>query len=687
MRPPIVWTIARKELREALRDRKTLFLIVFVPILLYPALLLLVTQVAVLQTQRVEEAPSRVLWQNAEPDHGLLQWMAEQDELVLIPRADVEAPLLGRRGVADVWLDLESLPPDLPARLDGGEIEMRWSSIDEHSRRGRDRVYDAIDDWRKSVLHERLQARELPESFATPAVIRAYDVSDRTARGAHFLAALLPLIVVMTVLLGATYPAIDVTVGERERGTLQTLLTAPVRIAEILGGKYLAVLVIALITGFANLASLALLFGQNLLLGADLLEEIDFSIPFPTLLVLLWTIVLVAVFIAAALLCTAAFARSYKEAQTWVMPVFLLCVIPGVLAQLPGVEYSVGMAFVPAVNVILLMKLALAEGAPAEALFLVTLSSALWAGLSLQLAARLYSQERILLGGQGRFALFTPRREIVPRAVPSAGEALALTAILFVGMFYVGGVLQARWGLSGIALSLWAVIGLPAVLAAWYTRCSLRETFRLVAPSSRALVAAMLLGCSTWVLLLLFGEHVLRHFMEPPAEVIEAFGELFAAPTTWLGVAGLLAAVALSPALTEELLFRGFLLSGLREKLRPLAAVAVSAVIFGLFHMSLYRFFGTATLGLLMGWMVVRTGSLVPAIVFHLLNNGLLIIVALTHGTADLSLPAPLVWAAPPVFLCGLWLLLNSGPAAVTPSRVHPVQRSAATPDPDRGAA
>ncbi|TVR01515.1 MAG: CPBP family intramembrane metalloprotease [Deltaproteobacteria bacterium] len=664
MRPSMVRAIARKELRETLRDRKNLFLIVFVPILLYPALLLLVTQVALVQSQRVEEADSRVLWQNAEPDHPLLRALAETERIRLVHRDEVDAPLLGRAAEADVWIDLGGVPADLAERMDSALVEIRFSSVDDHSRRARDRVRAAVEEWRQEVLLERLARAELPEEFAAPAPMEIHDVADRAARGGHFLAALLPLLVVMTVLLGATYPAIDVTVGERERGTLQTLLTAPVRITEILAGKYLAVLVIALITGTANLASLALLFGQNLLLGGDFLEEIDFAIPLPTLAVLLWTIVLVGVFIAAALLCSAAFARSYKEAQTWVMPVFLLCIIPGVLAQLPGVEYSPAMALVPAVNVILLMKLALAEGAPVDALLLVTGASFAWAGLGLQLAARLYSQERILLGGQGRFQLFTSRREIAPTATPAPGEALALTAIAFVLLFYVGGVLQSRLGLPGVALSLVLVLAVPALAAAWYLRCDFRDTFALRAPGWRPLAASVLLGASLWVLLLFVGEHVLRHVLEPPDHMLEEFAHLLRRPETVWGVVGLFAAVAVAPAVTEELLFRGFLLSGLRDRLRDGAAVAVTAVVFGLFHMSVYRFPGTVVLGVVLAVLVIRGRSLLPAMVFHLLNNGILVAVMLWSDGGELEWPAWSLAVAVAATVAGFALLRNEGSAA-----------------------
>lgn len=666
MRTSIVGVIARKEILEAFRDRKTLFLMVFLPMLLYPAMLLLVTQVAMLQQEKLTSEPSRIAVLGGAPEHPFERHVAGDEEFALVPwvpeHADDDTVRLDTRE-ADAIVDVRDWPAD--GWLDTASVPVHIRTTDEASRLAADRLERALTELSDAELARRLDARGIAPELVEPIDAFTVDHADTIERGGYFLGSLLPIIVIATVLLGAVYPAIDLTAGEKERGTIQTLFTAPVSSVEIVAGKYLAVVAIALISGLANLLSMALVFGQNLLAVPDLADELDFSLSLPVMFALLACIVMLALFVSAMLLWVSALAPSFKEAQTYITPVYLLCIVPAMIAQMPGFEYSRVTAMIPAVNVVLLMKEVLLHGPSAEPLFLVGAASTVFSALMVVGAAHLFAREEIRVGDAGGFALLMPRRQLRPRQRPTIGEGMIWYGIAFLLLFYVGATLQARTPQLGLVVTLWVLILGGSVAMAWWLRVDMRTTFALKAGPWTALLGALLAGAGASVIVGLGAEWLQDHVLRAPPEVIEQMGRemerFFPRPDSALDWIWLLALVAVSPAICEEMMFRGFLLSSVRDRLPTWVVVLLIGLLFGAFHLSVYRLFGTTVLGALMAWMVLRHGAIGPAMVFHAANNGTAVIVGYTAAegltsASEAYVPA-LPWAVP-ALVVGLVLLV-----------------------------
>lgn len=635
MRARIIRAIAVKELRESLRDRRTLFLMVFLPILLYPALLVLISQVTLLKLSELEQAEVTVGVIGADLEHPLATLLEDKEGLTIVSVDDE----------ADERADVVLVLDDWDADADGSHtVRLLYESVEDRSVEARDRVESTVAAWAETELTRRIADAGLPEEFADPVAYAAINQSDDGAQGGFLLAALLPLLVLVTVLMGAYYPAIDLTAGEKERGTIQTLFTAPISPLEIVTGKYVAVVGIACISGGANLLSMALVMGQNLLLSDDVAAKLDLSISAVTFLALALTILSIALLFSALMMAVAVLARSFKEAQTYVTPIYLVCILPAMVAQLPGFAYTPTVGLMPAVGPILLMKSLLMNGLDAQALLLVCGSTMLYALLTLVVAARLFGQESVIVGERGGVRLIPRRSELRPMPSPPLPAALAWFCVLFVLFYYVGSILQT-WDLQmGLVVTLWGLMLVPTVALSIWARWDLRGTFQLGGPPPLAWPLAVFLAFGGILVVNAVNEWIMSLGWEPPAAYLEQMEQLLTAPDTPVGWLAAFFVLAVTPAICEEYLFRGFLLTSLRKHVSDGTAVAVTAVLFGLFHLDVYRLFGTTALGVLLGYLTVRSRSVFPAVLVHGLNNSVAV-VALIIGAEALPLSAPLVAA------------------------------------------
>ncbi|MCO5171266.1 MAG: ABC transporter permease subunit [Planctomycetes bacterium] len=677
MRPTLVWAVFTKELTETLRDRRSLFMLVVLPVLLYPMLLLGFTRVVKTQTAAREARQSVVaVWGpapgdrragrealDARPGAGLPPALARDlaDGALAPPGKDEADPLAAAaraaiQGDADVvvvaW-------PGLAERLAGGDVAtltVYHDSVDEDSRHARERVERALEDWRAGLVRARLLERGLPAGFARGVEVVTANVASEDRRAGQRLGAILPFVLIVMSLMGGFYASIDLTAGEKERGTMQTLLCAPVLPTEVIAGKFLTVWAMTLLAGLANIGSIAatlwrVLPGDPLGVG-------------PGALVAAFLLFLPVSFTTSAcFLAVGAFARDFKDGQNFITPVYLLLSIPSGFTLLPGVELSAWTAFVPVLNIALLIKGLLLGDATPDLVFLTLVSSALYAALALALAARVFQREEVLLGGHEPLwvTLGLERRR---GQTPSPVMALVFFAVAAVVMFY-GSLALERRGLVTTLLGVQLGFMLAPTLA-WVAAFGLdpARTLSLRLPSARAALGAVLVGASAWAVV---AGLVLRLTPRMPDSLVEGLKEvvLLGREPGGVTLALALAVVALAPGVCEELLFRGLVLSGLR-KLGPWRGVLLTALLFGLAHASVHRLLPTALLGVAFGFLVLRSGSILTGMLAHGLNNGVAVVLVHTPaaaawlGAEDPTAPLPWSVTAAGVAVCALGLWLGS---------------------------
>jgi sodium transport system permease protein len=337
------------------------------------------------------------------------------------------------------------------------------------------------------------------------------------------------------------------------------------------------------------------------------------------------------------------------------MPVYLPCSFLGVAPVLPGIELDRVTAWVPVVNITLLIKASLVGRASAELAFFALASSALYAALALLVAARVFANDEVLLGGDGRSAVTGWARSIRSEVGPGAGIFAFAAAMTLV--FYVSGALAPLSLPLKIAVVQLGCFLAPALLCAAVFGGWRRSTFGLHAPSSRVLSGAVVLGLSVWSL-----ASLAVWLVPPPADLIQELAATLSLPGVPLPVVWLVLAVL--PAVCEEFFFRG-LLMGAFARLGPTAALVSTSLLFGLAHGSVYRMLPTTMLGAVLAFVRLRSGSVLPGMVLHGVHNALLVTVIRLRPELAEATGAP-AWAyavAAVGLLSGGALVLRAGGA------------------------
>ncbi len=653
MRSFIVRTIFLKEMRETLRDRRTLFALFVLPVLIHPLLLLFMGSLtAADERARNADRPQVAVWGPLPSElAGALGEMELVDRREAAPADPQTASrdLLERGGAQLVLV----LPADSPARLstdDGATVDVYYDSIRSRSDGAHDRIKHAIDKWNQTALAARIERRQLPAGFAKPIRLEDRNLASKQREATVRIGQVLPLIMLVVMLTCGFLPAADLTAGEKERGTLQTLLCAPVRPIEIVVGKYLCVAVVSLLGGAANLVAMSFALARF----AASIEQIEVHFGLSAALGVFIAMIPTALLLAALLLGIAVFARSFREAQSYMTPVIFIVLMPAMAAMRPGAELTLSNAFMPIGNVALLTGAILSGRATAGMFFLVMLANLAYAAAAMVLAARVFETEQVLLSGE------KPWRDVFGRTdrvavTPSPGEAVLFGVVVLVGVFY--GSLWAdplRLGISRAVIVVEGLLLLPPVIWTVIGRHSFVETFRLKLPTARGAASILLMAAGGWAL------GVVVFYLESrlfPGAL--AWGEAFEGALGHLDLTAVIL-LSLAPAISEEACCRGLMMSGLGNSGSKWVAIVGSALFFGVLHLNPYHLIITATLGLLLAFATLETGTILAGMAIHAVNNGLAATGTRVPALATLMKNPRVVALGLVSMLLGLWLARGS---------------------------
>lgn len=647
MTPAIVRKIFAKELRETLRDRRTLLVMLVVPIFLYPALLIVMQQLAIFGQRQLQEAPASVLAQGA--DEEILGRLRSDNRLSVVTAdtAGVEGVLSGD---ADVFLQFSRGAEQGDAR----SVNLFFDASRDRSRVGREVVIESLREWEDSILEARLAERGLPPAFANPVIVADSSVATPARMGGYALGRFLPMLLILMTLLGAFYPAIDLSAGEKERGTLETILTTPVQAGDFVAGKFLAVTVVGIAAAALNLVSMLLTFRLAAFQFAQGVA-IEFTLPWTTIALVMIALVPLTVLFASLFLGIALRAQSFKEAQNALTPVQLASMIPIMLPIIPGMPLNYVLALVPVGGLALLFREMMSGGAPIGPGLVAVAATVLYAGMALRFAAASFGREEVLFGAQSdplsAGDWLARLRSGARKGPPTPGQAAVCIGIVALIFFYVAPLLTSALGELGIMASQFLLLGLPAVAFVLILRIPLRDGLGIRPPAGRHLFGGLLMAAGGLPVAWTLG-WLQSFLLEIPEEYLVAFEDLVRADTPG-EVLWLLLLVAVTPAICEELVFRGVLLRGLGTRLPMARAVAASALIFGLFHLSnetAIRLLPSAWLGLLLGYAAWMSRSLFVSMAMHFVNNGSIVALLAWPSVQDrVSRPsgAPEWWLMP----------------------------------------
>ena len=394
-----VWIVYRKEFTEWVRDRRTLISTVLVPLFFFPIIMVGFTALAVVMVGKAKEETPRIMIIGGEDSPQVVSGLQKVRSLEIAPyRANWKEQISDKEIRAAV-----EIPAEFQEALEKGEaktVEIYYYEGEMKSSFGVDRIEKFLKDYRDQVVKERLTAKNVPASVLTPFEIHQENVAPPEKVSGATVGGFIGYMVVLLCMTGAMYPAIELTAGEKERGTMETILSSPISRMNLVLGKFLLVLSAALATAALSVMSMGISFAVlrrfNMSSGrgeaAGLLLRLG-----PKAVAAIFMMALpMAVLFSAVLMTIALFAISHKEAQSYLTPMTFLVVIPAVASLLPGVELTPKLALIPILNTSLVCKEIMTGTYHWNSIALIFVSTCIYAGVALFLAFKTFQRESVL---------------------------------------------------------------------------------------------------------------------------------------------------------------------------------------------------------------------------------------------------------------------------------------------------
>ena len=689
--------IFSRELRDQLRDRRTLFTVAVMPMLLYPLMgmaLLQVgqfmrqypTQVWLINTRHLPDQPALIADQQLNPkfvkpgeeklleisysesgDREFQDIVAEYQKLILLENGAPLADQLIQQAMAKRGVDIAvyfPTPIKIPTLTDSAtaaasisppsEIANAYlflNSAKDQSRIGAERFNSVLLRWQTAFVAEVMLANDLPGDLVNGISVELADIGDKSGKRAAMWSKVLPFIIVVWALTGAFYPAIDLCAGEKERGTFETLLSSPAARSEIAIGKLLTVMSFSSVTSLLNLISMGF---TGLFVVAKMGNNVGLpGIPvgFPPVGSLIWlllALIPISALFSAVALAAAAFARSSKEGQYYLVPLMMISMPLMIVPMLPASQLNLGTSLIPISGLMLLLR-GLIEGQFADCaryvgpVCIVTFACC-W--FSVKWVIHQFNSETVLFRASEQFSVVGWMKSLVRERheLPSLGSALICGLVILVGKFFMGFVARTPSSFADFAFQtviiLVATIGIPAVLMALVLTRNPGNSLRLnsctIPMASAAILLAIFLNpLFTWITAGVM-------YVYPPAGNLLALEKAVASimdssPGLW----ALLLVFAVAPAVVEEIGFRGFILSGLQSLRSKWQAILIASLMFGVAHSVIQQSIITFVVGIVLGIIAIQTRSIIPCMLFHGVHNSLAVL--LSGAKAQVIEPSPLL--------------------------------------------
>jgi len=391
-----VGVVYRKELTEWLRDRRTLISTVLVPLLAFPILISgMISLSAVLIGGAKKEVP-KIMIIHGEDSPAVVDALKSNKEIEVVP-------------FADNWMDQISdkqiraaveIPEGFQASLDKGTtqtIQIHYYEGEIKSEFGAEHVEKSLKAYRDDLVKKRLEAKNLPDTLIAPFDTKQHNVAPPEKVGGSTIGSMIGYMVIILSMTGAIYPAIDLTAGEKERGTMETILSSPVSRLDLVLGKFLLVFSASLTTAILSVTSMGLSFAY---MGHALAKTsgagIHMNLGLTSVVAVFLMALPLSVLFSAVLMTVALFAKTYKEAQSYLTPMTFIVVIPAVASVLPGVELTPKLALIPILNTSLVCKEIITGTYHWGSIATIFASTCVYAAVAIFVAVKIFQRESVL---------------------------------------------------------------------------------------------------------------------------------------------------------------------------------------------------------------------------------------------------------------------------------------------------
>jgi len=390
------WIVYRKELRDMLRDKRTIRSMIIIPVVAFPLLFLLMGYAMAHFAGQAEKEIASIMVEGGSDSPKIMKALQNFASVKIVPYKDD-----AKQEVSDKTIRaLVQIPKGFDASVANGhpeQISIGYFKSNEESEIANDKLQAFFSQYRDGVARAALEARGVPASLLEPFTIESSNVAPPSKVGAAMFGGLIPYFIIIFCFTGAMYPAMDLTAGEKERGTMETILSSPVSRTDLVLGKFLMIVTASVVTAVLSILSLGLSFAHfKGPIAAAAGSSLQFTIDPGSVVAVILLILPLAVLFASGLLAVALLAKSYREAQTYVSPLVFIVVIPAVIGTIPGIQLNWITALIPILNTCMVSKEIISGTYHWTMMAAVFGMTCVYAALGLAWAVRMFNREDVL---------------------------------------------------------------------------------------------------------------------------------------------------------------------------------------------------------------------------------------------------------------------------------------------------
>ncbi len=602
-----IYSIFKKELKELFRDKKTVMMSIVFPLVLYPTIIAVSSLLTIKGQDNIEEIKSRVAFEEG-INEEIIEKMKNNEEFLVVESDNYEDEI--NNGKLEIYLKKE---------VEGEKIKfvVYYDSARENGKKAIDRFEEFAREYKREKQEEYLAEKNINIEILDIIQVEKESISKEGKEGRSIIAMILPLFLIIPIFLGCLYSALDLTSGEKERKTLETLMTLPVKKEEILLAKLFATVSFGMVGLMVNVVSLGITLFAGMFYAPELKEFVAESLSMPFLITMLVSMIPILFFISGVSLLVGIMAKDYKEAQSYASPLTLIILLPIYFVMSPGWNLEGLLTYTPIVNVFLLMKLIALEGFLLSSFLIVFIVNLGVSIVSMIIFAKLFQSETILFSEEKGFNFSLRRIKESKRTSLEVSEVILLYIFLMFVLVIFGGILQSKFLILGVFLTQVILILLPPLLLVYTLNIDF-SIFKLKKVESKKYLDAVGIWAVGFLIMVLY--NYLQNVIFPGSLESLKILEEFLGDTS---IIEKLVAISLAPAICEELLFRGLIYGSLEKKIGVKKAIIISGLLFGAFHLYPAKILTTGILGIFFAFVVYKTGSIYPAMFIHFLNNAL----------------------------------------------------------------
>ena len=391
--------IFRKELKDTLRDRRTLFFMIVFPILIIPLIIggIPKIMVSMMEKKMTERITIAIIGEENSPELMDMFGMADSINVIFNVEIDSIEQSIRKKDI-DGALIIPDRFSEMVNSMETAQITMVYISSDDLEATKK-RMESVINKYRESKIDQRLDRLRLHSETLEPVKINHRNIASQKEMIGKLAGGWLPYMFILYCFMGAMYPALDLGAGEKERGTIETLLTSPAGRMEILLGKFGVISLSGFLSAISGIIGLFVGLQFMTELPIEIITTMRSIIEIKTIALILSLIVPVSIFFSAVLLSISFYAKSFKEAQSLVTPINILILFPALIGLIPGVELTWKTALIPIVNISLVTKEIIAETVSSLLLFEVYGSMIILAVVGLFFTRWWFNREEVIFRG------------------------------------------------------------------------------------------------------------------------------------------------------------------------------------------------------------------------------------------------------------------------------------------------